>query len=762
MPLQLEVYVNGQPTNLIGSFAKRADTRFQTTAAELVALGLKAPQGRRDQDLVILDEISGLRSVYDPTLQRLYIEVGDTGRTTNTYDASASPEAHMDVQSGKGAVLNYTLFGSAGSRADAGFLAIDGASASLDGRIFGNLGTLSASGIVRQLSTGGPDLLPLDATWSVADPDRIVTFRAGDIVSGGVAWSRPIRIGGLQFQRSFDLRPDLILRPLPSFSGSAVVPSTVDVYVNSAKAFSQEIPAGPFEIHNVPVVTSSGTAHVIVRDAAGRETETVAPFYASADLLRAGIYDYSVETGFARRDYGIAANAYDDTPVASISGRYGATDELTVEMHGEAAPQLINVGLGASSQIADRVLISGAASLSAHDGSLGGQLYAALQLHASGIEVRASTRRTVGNYADLGSVTTESLRDFAQFGGALTRFYASAPPKALDQVSLGLPLIFDSTRLSVTLLHVRNEEPGASSLIAAASYSRPFIGASSLFATAFHSFSDDDGLGVYAGLTMPLGEGITSSAIATRDHDGASYGVEAARSLSQEPGSFGWHVRVREGESSEQQVALGYRGTRSEIHGQLVHFDDSTSATAEISGAVVASSEGLFLANRIDDAFAVVDVGAPDVDVLFENRRVARSDADGKALVTGLRSYETAKIAIDPVNLPLNAQIDKTETRVRPSYRSGVAVEFGIQMSPRSALLVFRRSDGSFLPVGAHGRIDGQSRDFVVGYEGQAFVTGLASSNSVTMELADRKCHASFEFHPEPEMQTIIDPVVCQ
>ena len=64
-----------------------------------------------------------------------------------------------------------------------------------------------------------------------------MSYRAGDTISGRtLAWTRPIRLGGLQVQRNFALRPDLVTLPLPSYSGSAAVPSTVDVYVNNIKS----------------------------------------------------------------------------------------------------------------------------------------------------------------------------------------------------------------------------------------------------------------------------------------------------------------------------------------------------------------------------------------------------------------------------------------------------------------------------------------------------------------------------------------------
>jgi outer membrane usher protein len=63
-----------------------------------------------------------------------------------------------------------------------------------------------------------------------------------------------LRMGGLQWQRDFTLRSDLVTQPMPVVNGSAAVPSTVDIFVNNIKAFSQDVGPGPYQIVNLPVV----------------------------------------------------------------------------------------------------------------------------------------------------------------------------------------------------------------------------------------------------------------------------------------------------------------------------------------------------------------------------------------------------------------------------------------------------------------------------------------------------------------------------
>ena len=150
------------------------------------------------------------------------------------------------------------------------------------------------------------------------------------------------------------------------------------------------------------------------------------------------------------------------------------------------------------------------------------------------------------------------------------------------------------------------------------------------------------------------------------------------------------------------------------------------------------------------------------MDVLYENRRVAVTDADGMALVTGLRSYHKAKISIDPAKLPLGADIPRTDIVVAPADRSGVAVEFGVRRDVPSALVVFRRPDGAFMPPGTRGRIEGREGEFAIGYDGQAFLKDLDTTTTVVVGPSGQECRATFAYARVAGVQVVIDPVVCR
>ena len=188
--------------------------------------------------------------------------------------------------------------------------------------------------------------------------------------------------------------------------------------------------------------------------------------------------------------------------------------------------------------------------------------------------------------------------------------------------------------------------------------------------------------------------------------------------------------------------------------------DRGARATAEVEGAVVTMGNGVFFANRIDDGFAVIDTGVPGVEVFHENRSVGFTDANGRTLVTGLRSYQKNKIAIDTRNLPVDAEITTTQDVVAPADRSGMRVNFAVRTDTRSAVLVVSGADGKPLAPGTAGKIEG-GEDFVIGYDGRAYVQGLGPQNNLIATLVDRECRATFAYSPHANEQVII-PISCR
>jgi outer membrane usher protein len=750
--LQLEVSINGQPANLIAAFSLLPDGRMQTTAGELHELGLKTLQGQSAETPVVLNDITSLSFTYNAATQTIDIVTGDQNRIAKSFDA-ATGDSQGEIANSFGMVVNYSAFAAAASRKESKkykVFVFDGASVSLDHRIYSPVGTLSNTGIVGTTAYSDKKWLRLDSNYSASSPHLMLTGTLGDLISGGLPWTRPIRMAGVQLRRNFALRPDLITMPLPQVQGSAAVPSTVDVFVNNVKAYSQDVPAGPFVISNIPVVSGTGIARVVVNEVSGRQSESSLPFYADSDLLAPGLLDFSAEAGVARRGYGIESFAYDGDIVGSASLRYGLTDWLTLEAHGEGGSGLINGGLGAVASLASRATVSVAGSYSTYDNEAGGQIFGAIDTKIADVNLSANSLRSFDHYSDLGFVTADTLPE--TLDQRIT---------ALDRISAGIGLADDWGSVGVSALHLE-DAGGKDSYILSASYGRSLFDRVNLQLSAFAELGDNNAKGVFANISMPLGDWGTSSIGGSMDSNGWSAHADAAKPLGTTPGSYGWRVQATEGAVSNAQASVAYLHDYAYAEAHVAQYGDSIQTAINVDGAIAVADGGVFASRRIDDAFAIVDAGVPDVDVYYENRLHGRTGKSGKLLVPGLRAYQKNKIAIEADDLPVNANVLQTSKEIAPARRNGVVVKFDVEKAGAAAIVVFTDASGAFIAPGTEGRMEGSNVSFVVGYDGQAYIDKLGTENQAVLLLQQGECTAHFSYRKDGDAQGFIDHVTCQ
>ncbi len=98
-----------------------------------------------------------------------------------------------------------------------------------------------------------------------------------------------------------------------------------------------------------------------------------------------------------------------------------------------------------------------------------------------------------------------------------------------------------------------------------------------------------------------------------------------------------------------------------------------------------------------------------------------------------------------------------------PADRSGVVVKFGVSEAPEAALVTLVDSSGAPLEAGLKGRVEGGSEEFVIGYDGQAYIRGLSAQNAVMIDRLDgTSCRADFPYKPQPGQQVTIKDVACR
>lgn len=763
--LELAVTINGAPTGKIGEFVQRGDVLL-VRPAEWAALGLRlpAPTPAGPDGLVPLPEIARLQWRFDAESQTLALTAPDALLIPSLLQQAPPPDAAAPIESGLGVTLNYDLTASYAGGAAAG-------NGLFDLRGFSPWGILSTSvlGYAGTLPASGSSLVRLDSGFAYADTASLRRYRLGDVIGGGLAWTRPVRLGGVQIQSDFSMRPDLVTFPVPAVSGSAAVPSTVDVLVNNSQLLSQQVAPGPFAVSQLPVVSGAGTVTTTVTNALGQQTTTTLPFYASNQLLAPGLQSYSAEAGWVRQNWGLLSDDY-RKPAGALTYRRGLTDILTGEFHAEGTAGQAMAGIGLVANAFDFGTLDIALAQSLSGARRGGQLSFGFHRLARVFGFGVSAILADKDFRDLAAMngtpapqlqitanTSLSLGKWGAFGLAYTGMRRDIDETAATGGTGILPTggyaWRGTTPDTITL------PPAARAHLLSASYSLQW-GKVALYATGFHDFAGSGG-GALLGLTVPLGPRSSASASAGTGSGGAYGQVQAVQSAV-ETGDWGYQLYATS-DTDHEFAEAQYKARWGLVSGGVDRLAGLTTARAEAAGAIAAIKDGgVFASNPIDDSFAVADTGGlPGIAVMEENRLVGRTDADGRILVPDLRAFDANHISIDPDDVPASYVVDADARTVRPQDRSGVVVRFPIRRS-NAALLKLTDAAGRPLPLGSTATPEGGA-PLPMGYDGEVYVENLqAKDNRLTVTRPDGgRCTVTFDAAPSPDAIPTIGPLVC-
>jgi outer membrane usher protein len=778
--LELNVIVNGQPIGEVGEFRDYHGV-LSATRTELESLGFRLPRSDTAAPAsaaITLASIPGLSFHLNERTQTIQVMATDEAlKPTILQFGTTTSGENSPVQSGLGADLNYQVVGTLLSGQTL-------AESLFDGHAFSPWGVVSASGIAT--AGAGSDLPPfvrLDTDYSSSDVTNMRSYLAGDLINGGLNWSRPVRLAGLQIASDFNVRPDLVTFPVPTIEGQVAVPSSVDVLVNGVQLLSQNVPSGPFQIDQLPVVTGAGDVSVVTRNSAGQQTTQTLPFYSSTLLLRPGLSSYSAEVGAVRLNYGLRSDDY-QAPAASVTDRYGLSSWLTLEGHIEASVGSEEMsGSSAGSDVmgggggAFTVGPFGVASVDAAVSEFGGR---------HGALLAASFERLTPGLSFSGSIQVAS-RDFADIAAA----YGQPVPTVLGRASIGLTLPHLGS-LGVAFVEIQQPAaeavssnpyaatPGTGSSFAlspeslvpqshvslfSASYSRSFLdGHAFFYGTVFDDLSNTASAGAMLGLTFPFGSRASVQSAIGVGGNGSDETLQAMESANT-VGDFGFQVLQGAGGQTQDLIGASFKSPWGMSDAAVDRVDGQTAYRGDFQGSLALADSSLFAGNTIADSFAVVDTDqTKGIEVLQENRPIGKTGASGLLLVPDLIGLNVNHLSIDPNDVPLDAEMETTTQWVRPKSHSGVVVHFPIHTS-HGALLHLIGRKGVFIPVGSTGHLvkPVHGEELAIGYDGEAFVTGLGPQNRFLVTLpGGGHCVAAFRYKPRSGFLPDIGPVSCQ
>jgi outer membrane usher protein len=678
-----------------------------------------------------LAALPGIVAKLDDATQSLHIEVGpETFASTNI--GAFQKAIPAPIPPSPGIFFNYDLIAEQENQG------ADQGSGLFELGAFNAFGT-GLTTFALQKGDGQSRSLRLDTSFTMDRPQRVASFRLGDAVSRPAAvWGRAVRFGGIQYSTNFATQPGLITFPIQSFSGQAALPSTVDVYVNNVFATRQQVPPGPFSITDLPVVTGSGDVNIVVRDLLGREQAITQPFYASPGLLRKGLGDFSVESGVLRENYGIASNDY-GARFASGTYRTGITDTLTGEGHLEwqEAGQA-TVGLSVVTLVPSLGTLTTSAGVSRSDDGNG-------HIWAVGFDRQSQ-------HVSFGVRTQLASEDFTQLG-----FVPGFPsPRRLTSVNIGVAA---GQSGSVGAAYVRQDVSGAGRAeIASINYNLSLGRAGMLGVSAFKTLHGAPNRSISVFWVMPIGRETSVSVNHIASKAGpAQTQLQAQRNL---PSGDGYGYRLQTGRNVPHQGALLMQNRVGTYTLEAASFEGRSGVRAGMSGGVAVLGGSAFLSRRIIDSFGMVQVpGMDNVRVYVDNQLVARTDAEGNALLPRLRPYDNNPVRVEHLDLRMDTEIRSLTANAVPYSRTGVVVRFPIHRS-QGALIKLVSDNGTPLPPGTMVELEGQETPFPVGMEGAVYLTGLKDVNRLRASSGGKVCGFRVTFKesdaPVPNLGTFV------
>jgi outer membrane usher protein len=731
----LEVSVNGQKAEQVALFLREPDGRLLAPAAQLsnwrLRASTRAAVDYQGEQYIPLDGLPGLSYHLDEERQFVTIDAQASLFDQVTLDGTKSQYVPAPLPPW-GGFLNYDFVAANGS----GDTSLSGL---FEASLFGPAGA-GVSSFLERHSHGQTRSIRLDTTWTTDHPQDALSFRFGDSITGASAWwGSAVRFGGIQWSSNFSTRPGLITMPLPSVAGEAGVPSTLDVYVNNSLRLHNEVPGGVFRIDDVPVITGEGDIRLVVRDLLGRERVITESYYASPSLLRAGLQDYSLEAGVAREAYGVISNRYGRSLIVGTD-RWGVTNWLTAEVHGEILRDQQTFGIAGALLLSNFGVLSASAA-----GSRNGQAQG--QLLNLGFD--RSTR-----WLSFGGNVEYATPQFTRLG--------VLPGEAIPRLKSQLFAIAGLHWLgSVSISRTRQDyRDGHAVEIVSARDSINVGGLGYLTLSVARTLTNTRDTMVALSLTHSVNSRTIASATSTSDAGGTGTELDLQQSLPAGRG-VGYRLIADMGETRAADATLDLQGDVGTYEIEARRQSGATFTQASVSGGFAILADHVFPSRRIDNSFAVAEVGTErDVRLYRENQLVGRTDAQGYLLLPGLRAYQANIIRVEQADLPLDVVVDAMQVQAVPYFRSGVILRFPVAR-PRGALLLVQTENGEPLPAGALVQVNGQE-EFPSGLRGEVYVTGLADSNRLRAKWNGQSCEFVVPYSQTDDPLPRLGPYVCR
>ncbi|MBP1488358.1 MULTISPECIES: fimbria/pilus outer membrane usher protein [Acinetobacter] len=759
--LFLNISINSNTSEDLFSVKQSKDGKLYIRSSDLKALRLKMDEHIPDTQWVCINELKGIQFKYLENEQSLNLQVPASMLSDYSVDLTGQPTTNTNLLKMKplnAAILNYSMYHTITN--DESIF-----SGSAEGIFNSALGNFS-SGVLyngsNENSYSHEKWVRLESKWQYVDPEKVRIYTLGDFISNSSDWGSSVRLAGLQWSSAYTQRGDIVTSALPQFSGSAALPSTLDLYVNQQKIYSGLVPSGPFDVKQLPFI-SGNEVTLVTTDATGQQTITKKPYYFSSKILAKGINEFSVDVGVPRYNYGLYSNDYDDATFASGAIRYGYSNSLTLSGGAEASTDgLSNLGTGFAKNLFGVGVINADIAASQYKDENGYSALVGLEGRISkNISFNTSYRKVFDNYFDLARVSQiRYLKD---------NQITSEPQNYLNYSALADEIIRAGINYnfypgySIYVGYNQIKYSDNSYKLLSANLSGSLNKNWGFYSSAYKDYENHKDYGIYFALRYTPSTRVNAISSLSSDSGRLTYRQEVFVLSEPQVGSFGWGgyvERDQDAHANNASVYGSYRARAAYLTGRYNRIGDNDQVALSATGSLVAAAGRIFAANEIGDGYAVVTNAGPQSQILNGGINLGTTDKSGRFLIPSLMPYRENHIYLDPSYLPLNWNVKSTDQKTVVGYRQGTLVDFGAHQVISGLVRVVDKNNSPLLP-GYSVRINGQ-QDAVVGYDGEVFVPNLLQQNKLEVDLLDHgSCQVNFTYNSNQYSTKKLGPYIC-
>lgn len=527
--------------------------------------------------------------------------------------------------------------------------------------------------------------------------------------------------------------------------GNSQQQARVEVRQNGALIHSSRVPAGPFRLQNIQLISGSADLDVsVIGDEGGRQAFTVAA--ASLGQIAVSAPGYSMAIGKVRTFD--APGMQSPLVITGTSGwavnRHSVVSAglLLAENKYSAAGMTLNTTLGRDTSLS----MSHTLSSTGRQGVRGGQVSVDIrQRLTDAISASVNWRRQSMGYRNLqDTVMPYITQDIDRSGDQSGNQYGVSlgwGSQLLGSFSAGYSVVksFAGSRGSHMSL----------------SWSKQFKYATvGVNLESSKSNVGDEGVkALYLTISAPLGKGRSISSYANKRNGSTRYGA-TYNDISNDMATYRL-TASQDGQTRERDfsanVNLRPRYTQLDL-GYAQSGAGSSSYSARMVGGVAVQDGAMTLSPYpLADTFGVAKVGELSGVKLDTPSGPVWTDPWGRAVVAQISPYTNSRVEVQTKTLPRNVDIKNGFQEVSLSRGAVGKLDFAVE-TQRRVLLVVARADGQPVRKGA-AVLDarGQYVTSVVD-GGQVFLSGVQLNQTLSIgDDGGSTCQLNFKLAQEPD-----------